>query len=125
MTLTPEQKAAGRYFRGWCRGWLDGLEAGAACPPFTVWYRHECKPGDRAVQSGTWAMYLRQHYWTSPEMPGAPAGLFAFIFRRGECSRCGLAVRSGSGRFVIAAENPPEKGAVVAQQSANREVPAG
>lgn len=115
--LTRAQKAAGREFREECSARLLALDPSAArCTPYTVWFRHECLPSDRAVQAGTWAMALKQHYWLSAD------GLFAFMFRQGECPRCGLHVLSGTGRFAVAPDHPPEKGAVVAYP--HRAVPA-
>lgn len=165
MPLTPEEKACGRVFRDWCQNAiLDGVTADAFCPPYIIWYRHECKPSDKAVQSGTWAMRLKQTYCLSPaysvfregevralswdretyshaaevwaDLEEAdmthlsvvkaliPAGKFAYIFRFGECPRCFLRVRSGTARFVLAAENPPEKGANIAKQPPHGSVPA-
>lgn len=121
MSLTPGEREAGRAFRTRCQELLLQVPATAVCSPFTVWYRHECRDIDQGA--GTWAMRLRQHYWLLPATEGAEEGLFAFIFRWGLCSRCGLRVRSGTGRFVIARDNPPEKGAIVAYQ--NRAVLAG
>jgi hypothetical protein len=118
--LTAEEKAAGRTYRDWCQRHLEDIPSQARCSPFTVWYRHACRDDG---QGGTWGMRLRQHYWRSPAYPGAAEGLFAFVFRWGRCSRCGLMVRSGTGRFVLAAKSPPEKGAVIAY--ANRAVLAG
>lgn len=111
MSLTAEEKAAGRAFRAWCQGQLDQVPADARCSPYTVWYRHACRDDG---QGGTRGLRLRQHYWLSPAFPAVAEGRFAFISRQGACPRCGLAVRSGTGRFVLAAGNPPEKGAVVA-----------
>lgn len=134
--LTPEEKSAGKLFRDSCALLLAEVPSEARCSTFTVWYRHACRDDG---QGSTWGMRLRQHYWTSPEyqvegewgkwktakpVTTIPAGRFAFIFRWGRCSRCGLMVRSGAGRFVIAADSPPEKGAVVERQPANRPVPA-
>jgi hypothetical protein len=111
--LTPEQKAAGREFRARWRRLLDELDEAfppaSRCPPYTVWFRHGCK--DR----GSWALFMRQQYAPSPD------GLFAFIYRHGNCSHCGLQVRS-SGRLALAAENPPEKGAVIHMPLTNYEL---
>lgn len=112
--LTPEQKMAGRAFRAQCVAELAVLsgDGGYYCSPYITWYRHTCG------QRGSWALFLRQHYRTSPD------GLFAFIWREGTCSACGTTVRSGSGRFVLAADNPPEKGAIVAAHQ-DSHVPQG
>lgn len=100
-TLTSDQKFSGRCFRDRWREHLAGLPpAHAACPPYLVWYRHPC------AERGSWALFLRQHYRTSPD------GLFAFIYRQGTCSHCDFSVRS-TGRLVLAEGNPPEKGAKV------------
>jgi hypothetical protein len=125
VSLTPDEKACGRLFRDFCQAaLLNGITADAFCPPYIVWYRHECKPGERSVQSGTRAMYLKQVYVLSSgcEAHGVPEGLFAYVYRFGQCPRCDFRVRSGTARFVIAAENPPEKGANVGKSS-YREVP--
>jgi hypothetical protein len=119
--LTPEEKAAGRLFLDSCAYLLTKVPSQVPCSPFTVWYRHSCRDDGRG---STWGMRVRQHYWTSPGYPGVQAGLFGFIFRWGRCGRCGLMVRSGTGRFVIAADSPPEKGAVVERKPADRFVPA-
>jgi hypothetical protein len=150
VSLTDAEKRAGRHFRAFAAARFVQLaeETPEAdfCPPYIVWYRHDCRERN---QQGTWAMFLRQHYWTSPEYwvcycgtveplvlyvfphedcqggkPIAEAGKFAFIYREGECPRCHLLVRSGTGRFVFAAENPPEKGAVVAEFQPDQHVPA-
>lgn len=127
--LTPDQRECGKAFRDWCRdALLNGITADAFCPPYLTWYRHECAPGDRAVQSGTWAMKLKQSYvrlGTACEEHGVPEGMFAYVFYFGMCPRCDLRVRSGSGRFVIASETPPDKGAIVGEQPAHGKVPAG
>lgn len=131
VSLTPQEKLAGRAFLDQCQREQLELDpaAAATCTPFTVWYRHECKPSEKSVQAGTRAMLLKQHYWLSPEYRvrdsvTVPAEKFAVIFRRGQCSRCGLLVCSNV-KLVLAEQTPPEKGAVIVRQPAYREVPGG
>lgn len=134
-SLGLKEKQAGKLFRAQCLADLQALDAPenvSFCPPYVVWYRHECR------RRGTWALFLREHRWTSPEywvcycgvvgqlgLGGfphddcdggvviAPEGMFAFIWREGRCDRCNKVVRSGTGRFCLAEGNPPDKGAVV------------
>ncbi len=113
--LTQAQKAAGKAFRAqWCKRLGELAEAfpAATCPPFTVWYRHDCK--DR----GSWALFLRQQYAPSPD------GLFAFIYRHSTCPHCRFEVRS-TGMLVPAEGNPPEKGAVIHAHYELSAVPVG
>lgn len=119
-SLNRTEKAAGKAFRDACAARLAALPGGTAlASPYITWFRHDCTGGT------SWAMKLRQHYWLSPQYPGVPAGLLAVIFRFGECPRCGLAARSGTGRLVIAARTVMEKGAVREDWHEDRAVPAG
>lgn len=110
MPLTLPEKSAGRAFRERCQELISEIPATALCSPFIPWYRHQCRDSET---EGTWAMHLREHYWLSWPAGEVPAGRFAFIFRWGSCPRCGLRVRSGTGRLVLAQRVPPGKGAVV------------
>jgi hypothetical protein len=134
VTLTSLQKAAGRQFR---QDQLSLLrERNQTSPPgmyvMALWRvpRHDC-PVAGGTSTGT---TLRERYDLSPEyrvcycsMVGAtaryfphddcdgskvaaPAGLFAFVWKEGRCSGCGLTSRSGDGLVVLAADRPPDHG---------------
>jgi hypothetical protein len=115
--LTDAEKRAGRAFRDARQAVLDRLNA--ADPPgvfaLVVWrvVRHAC-PAAGGASTG---ISLREVYRPSPALTDPESamvvtadGQFAFIFKEGRCSGCGLAVRTRKGRFVIAADRPPEHG---------------
>jgi hypothetical protein len=132
--LSPVEKKAGRVFREARQAALDARNA--ADPPggFALVYwrvpRHECKAAGGASTGVT----LRENYELSPayrvcycgvaapQGPDFPHrdcdggkviaadGQFAFIWKEGRCSGCGLVVRTRTGRFVIAADRPPDHG---------------
>jgi hypothetical protein len=135
-TLTPAEKQAGRAFRDARQAGLDARNA--ASPPgefaLAVWrvFRHECP--ESSPPGGSIGIVLRERYESSPaygacycgvtevfgpEFPHwdcdgskvyAADGLFAWIWKEGACSGCGLAVRSKTGRVVLAADRPPDHG---------------
>jgi hypothetical protein len=140
MTLSPDEKQAGRAFRDARQAVLDKLNADD--PPdqdvLVYWRvpRHTCK----AAGGTSTGVTLREIYEPSPEyrvcycgtvaatgpdFPHwdcdgskvvSPAGQFGFITKEGTCSGCGLAVRTFRGRFVIAADRPPENGRTTGEQ---------
>jgi hypothetical protein len=113
VSLTADEKAAGRAFRDERLADLAALPPAARCSSFIREYRHSC-PRSNGVSV---AVRMKEHYELSPSVfignprsepgPGVflPAGLFAFIWLDGTCT-CGLTVRS-SGRIVLAAERGP------------------
>ena len=137
MTLTPDEKTAGRLFKAASQAVLDKLNAES--PPESIrlamvfWrvVRHVCpEAGDASI-----GITLRERYAPSPEYRAcycskidrtdidrdfphrdcdgskvvARAGLFAWIWKEGRCSGCGLTARTKAGRFVIAADRPAER----------------
>ena len=136
MPLSDVEKQAGRAFRAGRQAALDALNE--QDPPgmrvLLLWrvIRHGCPVG-RAYRASTGIM-LREHYEESPEYWAcycgalstwgthfphddcdggkvvSPAGQFAFIWKEGKCSGCGLAVRSETGRFIVAADRLPGHG---------------
>jgi hypothetical protein len=134
VTLTDDEKQAGRMFRAHRQGLLDDLNA--ARPPhgaaLAVWrvVRHECAARGGASVGIT----LREHRAASPEYRvcycgavGATSaefphydcdgskvlaadGLFTWIWREGGCAGCGRVVRSSTGRFAVAADRPAGNG---------------
>jgi len=137
VSLTAAQKSAGRLFRDAWRAALSGLNQ--AEPPdgraLAFWrvYRHDC-PAHGGVSIG---IDLHEHYEPSPpywvcycgvvdrDRPDFPhrdcdggksittGGFFAFIWKDGQCSDCGLTVRSGDGRLVLGSDRPPAEVRVV------------
>lgn len=130
MSLTSGEKAAGRSFRERKQDQLDRYcrrnPAGASCTSYISFYHHSC-PSQGGANTG---LTLHERYETSPGyrvMPGgfareiSPdevavtaisvvlAGTFAFIWKEGSCTECGLTVRSPKGRLVIAAARPPRE----------------
>lgn len=90
MSLTAEQKAAGRSFRDAHQAALDKLPPAARCSPYIREYRHDC-----ASRGGvSWPLRLKEREVVSEDGP------FAFCWVEGTCT-CGLTVRSPKGRFVV------------------------
>ena len=125
MPLTAGEKIVGRAFKAARQAALD--EMNAASPPGMydpegLWrvVRHECP----AAGGASIGITLREVYERSPEyldgLPGTGVsarvvsadGRFGFIWKEGKCSgiECGLTVRTRKGRFVIAADRPPDHG---------------
>lgn len=141
--LTSVEKQAGRAFREASQVILSALNESSppgqlALPLWRV-VRHECPVAGGA----SIGIVLREHYEESPEYWAcycgtvstwgthfphdhcdggkvvSPAGQFAWIWKEGKCSGCGLAVRTGTGRFVIAADRPPDHGRTHGQRQAS------
>lgn len=137
--LTALERQAGRRFRAECNSKYllhPSQRPDAYCTPFIRNYRHECP----ARGGASTALALHEQYELSPEYDVAPgpdgdvftkvpegaerldwdvrvrAGLFAFIWKQGECPACHLTVRSRTGRVVLAADRPPAE---------ERKVPSG
>ena len=112
MTLSTEEKAAGRVFRDEMQAAL--LRSHTADPPdhtvpnFLSLYRHSCP----ARQGRSTALELKEVYVSSPSYPDVPAGRFGFIYKQGVCRGCGQTARSRAGRLVDAYERPPIHGRV-------------
>jgi hypothetical protein len=128
MPLTPDQKAALRVFRDASQALLNGLNLidppGMSAHVFHRVVRHECADADGASVGIT----LREVREESPEFQmvygklypvqkqgiplGVPAkvvaaaGEFAWLWKEGRCSGCGLAVRTAKGRYVVSADHP-------------------
>jgi hypothetical protein len=147
--LSPAEKRAGRAFLANRQADLDARNA--ADPPggsASVYWRvphHECTAAGGASKGIT----LRENYEPSPEYrvcycgavaPKGPDfphhdcdgskvvaadGQFAFIWKEGRCSGCGLTVRTTAGRFVIAADRPPENGRTGVERQGQAGAPAG
>jgi hypothetical protein len=99
LTLTPEQKRAGRLFRDAAQAALDALNE--ASPPgaavLVTWrvVRHEC-PAAGGASTG---ISLREHYETSPD------GAFGWLWKDGRCVPCGLTVRTARGRLLVVTDH--------------------
>jgi hypothetical protein len=142
ISLSPEEKAAGRMFRALCQGGLDAQNQedpprGFALPYWRV-VRHECADADSASIGIT----LREHSLASPvyrvcycgtvgtdgvDFPHrdcdgskvvAADGLFAFMWKEGRCAGCGRVVRSKAGRVVLAADRPRGNGRTSVERQA-------
>jgi hypothetical protein len=132
--LTSAEKQAGRAFREARQAALDLLNE-ASPPdeyvlPFWRVVRHEC-PAEHGASIG---ITLHGCYELSPEYrvcycgrigPFGPyfphwdcdgnkvlsaAGRFAWIWKKGKCSGCGLVVRTRKGRVVLAADRAADHG---------------
>jgi hypothetical protein len=132
--LTPTEKKAGKAFREASQLILNDRNRQDPPGQFAVVFhrvvRHNC-PAAAGVSTGT---VLREHYEESPEYwvcycgavstwswhfphwdcqggkVAVAAGQFAWIWKEGKCSGCGLVVRTKLGRFVIAADRPADCG---------------
>jgi hypothetical protein len=136
MALTELQKKAGRVFVAACQAELDALNA-AAPPGGRADPRHRVDRHPCPVRGDSFGVVLRETYWTSPlywacycgviepfaayafphrdcdgGREAAPEGLLGWIWKQGRCSDCGLVLRSSAGRLVLAADRPPERGAL-------------
>lgn len=142
--LTGSEKQAGRHFKAGRQAVLDVLNAerppGVTVLPLWRVVRHGCEAAGRSSVG----IVLREHYEPSPEyracycgavepaVPGifphddcdgskvvAAVGQFAWIWKEGRCSGCGLAARTGQGRFVIAADRPADHGRSAVERQAS------
>lgn len=116
MPLTALEKTAGRAFRDARQAALDARNESS--PPgqyVLVWWRvvrHECEDAGGASVG----IPLREVCETSPECRDdganviAADGRFAFVWKEGKCSGCGLTVRTRRGRFIVAADRLPDHG---------------
>ena len=123
MSLTADQRMAGHHFRtSQFARLVHGLPPVAAkCSPFIREYRHDC-PSRGGV---SWPLQLKEKTELSPEYwvcycseiapleeyvfphkdcqggrEVTPAGFFSYAWLEGHC-KCGLTVRSGTGRLEI------------------------
>ncbi len=136
MPLTAEEKAVGRAFRDACQAPLDARNE--ADPPgvlvLPLWrvVRHECpaaggasigitlretcerSPEYRACCCG--AVEPTGRYFPHPDCDGskvvAAGGRFAWTWKEGKCSGCGLTARAGHGHFIVCADRLPDHGRV-------------
>jgi hypothetical protein len=103
MSLTAEQKKAGRVFRDACQDELNALNArepaGGTAHPLHRVERHPCK----ARGGASAGLALREHYRAGAD------GLLCFIWKDGRCPDCGLVLRSAAGIIDLAARRPPER----------------
>lgn len=110
--LSAAEKIVGRAFRDEQDAALADLPADIRVPGTLRFLRHEC------ARRKTDILELREHYLTSPqgqaEGQDVPAGRFAFVYRSGQCSRCGLTAIT-TGRVVDAYERAPMTGRVAAR----------
>ncbi len=112
MSLTPEEKAAGRRFRDQAQA--DLLASVQAQPPthvvpnFLALYRHNCPARD----GRSTALELKEMYRKSLADGDVPAGRFGFLWREGRCRHCGATASSRAGRLVDAHRRPPIVGRV-------------
>jgi len=101
MSLTPEEKEAGRVFAAAQQAALDErnilVPPGGQVHPGQRVVRHQC-PERGGASAG---ITLQEHY--------AQDGPLAFIWKDGRCADCGLVLRSAQGKLVLAASRPPEK----------------
>jgi hypothetical protein len=115
--LSATEKQVGRAFRDARQAVLDELNE--RDPPdvfaLVLWrvVRHECpKAGEASI-----GITLREVCERSPEYrePGsakvvAADGRFAFVWKEGKCSGCGLTVRTRRGRVTVPADREPDNG---------------
>lgn len=95
--LTEAEKQAGREFREDMAAKLaKSLHTTAPCSPYIREYRHDCT----ARGGVSWPLRLKEHVIASPEYDGVAAGRFTWTWLAGHC-RCGLAVRSITGRLAV------------------------
>lgn len=136
MSLEPEEKVAGRLFRGRAQADLDDYRAAVKpeldVPVWIASYRHLCT----ARSSNSTALELREVYVTSSRIVVetdddgvhratffdewtvnrdhdqwiVPAGRFGFIYRNGHCTACDQRAVSPRGLLVDAWERPPIQG---------------
>jgi hypothetical protein len=123
VSLTELEKKAGTIFRDSMVARLTAaITPASPCDPHIREYRHDC-----AARGGTsWPLRLKEHTEVSPEywvcacgkvepkgefrvFPhddcdggrlAVPAGRFTFTWLDGHC-KCGIVVRSSSGRFEV------------------------
>jgi hypothetical protein len=117
VTLSPEEKRAGRKFRD---DQVSLLKASHEtnpptfiAPSYIRIFRHSC-PGNSGAST---EIFLREVYNTNPDMyedriVGDPRlvlreGTLAFIYKEGKCKLCGATARSKTGRIVETSERPP------------------
>lgn len=116
MSLTPDEKTAGRQFRDEQQQALThSFETDPptyAVPNFLAHYRHNCP----ARNNTSTAMELKEFYNFSEEIDVGgtviPSSRFGFIYKVGKCSRCKQTSRSRAGKFVDAYVRPPLQGRV-------------
>lgn len=124
MSLTALEKQAGRAFRDARQALLDARNE--ASPPkvfaLPLWrvVRHECPVAGGASIGVT----LRAVIEPSPECRGpddakviAAGGRFAFVWKEGKCSGCGLTVRTRRGRFTVT-DRPADHGRTTVERQA-------
>lgn len=135
MPLTPLEKQAGRAFRDASQAVLDARNKSDPPKVFVLplWrvVRHECEAAGGASIGITlretreespeyWGCYCGTvSTWGLPNFPHedcdgakviAADGRFAWIWKEGRCSGCGLTVRTRRGRFVVATDRLPDYG---------------
>ncbi len=109
-SLTPAQRAAGRWWRDQQQAALDARNTAQppdeSRPPFVRHIRHLCPASQhRSVSFDYTEIYVRSPSLTgqSTGVPGEeiiPAGLFAFIYHEGRCAGCKRTARSRTGRVA-------------------------
>jgi hypothetical protein len=130
MPLTPDQKTALRAFRDASQAALNARSLldppGMTALVLHRVVRHECA-AEGGASVGITLREVREEspeYWVcycgivttwSPHFPHrdcdgakvvAAAGEFAWLWKEGRCSGCGLAVRTAKGRYVVSADHP-------------------
>jgi hypothetical protein len=139
MGLTALEKQAGRAFRDAAQAVLDSRNRldppGVFVLPLWRVVRHECPAAGGASIGITlreeceespeyWGCYCGTvTTWGTPNFPHedcdgssviAVVGRFAFVWKEGKCSGCGLTVRTRRGRFV--ADRPLSHGRTSGEQ---------
>jgi hypothetical protein len=151
VSLTEDERAAGRVFRHSAQGALDALNGqdppGLWVLPLWRVVRHDC-PARGGASTG---IALRERRWSSPRyvvVDGCPPrlvpddgisgftagpggarvtevarGMFAFVYKEGKCSGsgCGLTARSRAGRLVLGDDSPGRGGQAPAHPGNTRQ----
>lgn len=139
-SLTDEEKARGRIFRGVAQSelcWINSQSPPTFKPlPVSGHYRHNCAArkgistalqlhevymvsstpiGEQGAVSLHTACVLLKKELSEECLDGWPGdeGRFAYVFREGTCKGCGQTARSPIGVLVDAVERPPLPSAVV------------
>lgn len=153
MTLTPQERLAGRWFRDQCQLALDKLNrlAPPGLPGQPLWalplwrvIRHDCI----ARLGASTGIALKERTWASPELwicycgeigPLVPesfphrdcdggkvlsaGGRFAFVFKEGKCAPVGCGLTARSRQGRVVVSDSPDRGGQTPAHPGNTRVP--